>query len=261
MSGSYSVSNNGLSEEFFLHVSRGQVRGHRAVLRTGINQDIDSGGYESIWDFGGLYVFPPSASVMTVSSSSASDAAAGTGARTVRVTGLNSAYVEIQEDIALNGLTAVSTVNSYLRVFGLTVLTAGSGTEAAGNLYVGTGVVTAGVPAVVYAYVAIGWGASQMAQYTVPAGYTAYLLDILTSATQSAINQSTLLAIRARTLGGVFIRGGSVAIAAQLAYLDSKTQRAFPEKTDLDAVALTTDTNVIATASVRWLLVSNTLGD
>src|SRR6478736_1447214 len=97
MAGSWSVSNNGKTEEFYLQVSRGQIPGHRSITRAGLNQDIDSGAYESLWDHGGLYVFPPSASVMTVSSSSTADAVAGTGARTVLVAGLDANYAEIQE--------------------------------------------------------------------------------------------------------------------------------------------------------------------
>jgi hypothetical protein len=245
-----------------VQIARGQVPGRRPVLRTGINFDIDTGmGLVSLWDFGGRYVFPPAASVMTVSSSSAADTAAGTGARTVLVTGLDSSYAEISEVITLNGLTAVPTVNQFLRVFGLTVLTAGSGGEAAGNLYIGTGVVTAGVPAVVYGHVRIGWGTSQMAQYTVPAGHTAYLLDLITSAISSAVNQNTLLSIMARPFGGVFLRGGSLVISGGLAYLENDVPRSFPERTDIDAVASTSDQNVIATVSARFLLIENDLGD
>lgn len=259
---SASVGNRGLSELLMIQVARGQIPGHRAVLRTGVNFDIDTAsGLVSLWDFGGLYVFPPAASVMTVSSSNAADTAAGTGARTVLVSGLNSSYVEISETVALNGLTAVPTVNQYLRISGLTVLTAGSGGEAAGNLYVGTGVLTAGVPAVVYGHVRIGWGTSQMAQFTVPAGNTAFLLDIITSAISSATNQNTLLSIRARAPGGVFIRGGSLVISGGLAYLDNNVPRSFGAGTDIDAVAITTDQNVIATVSARFLLVQNNLGD
>lgn len=259
MASSSSISNRGTTEEFFLQVARGQIGGHRVVLRSGLNRDIDTGTDESLWDQGGLYVFPPSASAMTVSSSSANDTAAGTGARTVLVTGLNASYVEQQEIITLNGQSAVTTVNSYLRVFSATVLTAGSGETNAGDVYTGTGTVTAGVPAVVYLKIPAGFGATQAAQYTVPAGYTAYLVDIIGSCIASSTNQHTLLSIRARPQGGVFVRGGHLVVSGAVAYLGSVIPRSFPEKTDIDAIATTTDTNVTAAATLRYLLVQNSL--
>lgn len=261
MAQSSSVSNLGKSEEFYLQVARGQIGGHRVVLRSGLNRDIDSGADESLWDNGGLYVFPPAASVMTVSSSSANDTAAGTGARTVLVSGLNASYVEQQEVISLNGQTAVTTANSYLRVFQLTTLTAGSGATNAGNIYIGTGTVTAGVPAAVYAQIPVGFGTNQAAQYTVPAGHTAYLVDIIGSCIASATNQNTLLSIRARPFGGVFLRGGHLVVSGGVVYLGSVIPRSFPEKTDIDAIATTTDTNVTAAATLRYLLVQNDLDD
>jgi hypothetical protein len=48
---------------------------------------------------------------MTVSSSSASDTSAGTGARTVLITGLNANYAVISESVTMNGQTAVTTTN------------------------------------------------------------------------------------------------------------------------------------------------------
>lgn len=261
MAQSSSISNNGKSEEFFLQVARGQIGGHRVVLRSGLNRDIDTGADESLWDQGGLYVFPPSASVMTVSSSSANDTAAGTGARTVLVSGLNASYVEQQEIVVLNGQTAVNTANQYLRAFNITVLTAGSGAINAGNIYLGTGTVTAGVPAVVYVKVPVGFGINQAAQYTVPAGHTAYLVDIIGSAIASATNQHTLLSLRARPLGGVFLRGGHLVVSGGVVYLGSVIPRSFPAMTDIDAVATTTDSNVTACATLRYLLVQNDLDD
>lgn len=259
MAQSSSISNWGRSEEFYLQVARGQVGGHRMVLRAGLNQDIDTGADESLWDQGGLYVDPAAASVMKVSSSSTNDAAAGTGARTVLVQGLDANYVEIQEVVALNGQTAVNTVNSYLRVFGVTGLTAGSGGTNAGDLYMGTGTVTAGVPANVFSKAPGGFGQSQGAHWTVPAGYTAYLVDIIGSCTASAVNQNTLLSIRARPLGGMYLRGGHLVVSGAIAYLGSVIPRGFPEKTDIDAIATTTDTGVKAAASLRFLLVQNSL--
>lgn len=258
---SQTVGNRGLSDYVALQIARGQIGGHRAITRGGINSDIDSGAFESLWEQGGLYAFPPAASIMTISSTSAADAAAGTGARTVLVTGLDANYVEISEVVTLNGQTPVNTVNQYLRAHGMTVLTAGSGGTAAGTIYQGTGAVVAGVPAVVYALIALGWNTSQGIAYTIPAGHTGYLVDLVVSSISSATNQNSQLSIRQRSPGGVFLRGGTLVIAGGLLYIPFVVPRRFDEKTDIDVVVITTDTNVTATAAARLILVSNSLGD
>jgi len=87
---------------------------------------------------------------LAISSSSAADAAAGTGARTIEIYGLDAAFNPLQETIALNGQTFVTTTNSFRRVFCAIVQTFGSGGVNAGDLYIyktGTGgTITAGVP-------------------------------------------------------------------------------------------------------------------
>lgn len=236
----------------------GSTGNRRFVNRSGINLDIDTGATESIWSHDGLWTPQAAALAPTVSSSSAADTAAGTGARTVLVMGLDANFTEQQEIVTLNGTTAVATVNQYLRLLNLVVLTAGSGTTQAGDIYVGTGVVTAGVPATVYLKAPIGYNASQSSFYTVPAGWTAYLVYITGSAIASATNQRTLFALRERApASNVWMRGGSVVATAQAFSLNITFPRRFPEKTDIDAIADTTDTNVVATAVLRYLLIRN----
>ena len=79
-----SISQVGTSEPFELQVARGQITGHKTIFKFGYNNDVGN-TKETIWEQGGLYSYPPSATIMTISSSSANDTAAGTGARTVEV--------------------------------------------------------------------------------------------------------------------------------------------------------------------------------
>lgn len=75
----------------------------------------------------GAMTWPSSAAVATIVSTSANDAAAGTGARTVTVYGVDSSYDEISETVNMNGTSNVNTVNSYLHIDRLRVITVGSG--------------------------------------------------------------------------------------------------------------------------------------
>jgi stage V sporulation protein SpoVS len=160
----------------------------------GFNPDIN-GTEETVWDAGGIYAYPSAATVMKVSSSSTNDTAAGTGARTILVQGLDADYNEAEEIVTLNGQTAVNTTVSFLRVTRAYVLTAGSGGTAAGDIYVGVGTVTAGVPATIYAKITLGENQTLMGIWTVPAGYTGYF-DHFTVATGTT-NANQYVAIRA----------------------------------------------------------------
>ena len=108
---------------------------------------------------------------VTVSSASANDTAAGTGARTVLLSGLDANWNLQSETITLNGQTGVTSANSYIFVNTLQVITSGSGGTNAGIIYIGTGTITAGVPATKYVAILAGYGISRSGFFAVPANY------------------------------------------------------------------------------------------
>lgn len=253
----WSITQNGRNEPFELQVSRGQISWHKTLFKFGNNADIN-GSLETIWSYGGLYSYPPSATVMTVSSSSANDAAAGTGARTVAVYGLDADYNEIDEIVSLNGQTAVNTTKSYIRVFRSFVVTAGSGNTAAGTIYVGTGTVTAGVPANVYAEIALGENQTTMALWTVPAGYTAYVTGGTFSAASNNAAQYVLGKFVVRTPGGVFRNAADITVNSNVFRYDWEFPLALPEKSDIEARAIAlSGTNFYVTAAFELLYIKN----
>jgi hypothetical protein len=247
--GTYSsATRQGAYEPFELQVARGQVDGHKALYQFGINGDVGT-SVETVWAQGGTYAYPAAATVMKISSSSADDAAAGTGARTISIAGLDADYNEISETVILNGQTAVNTVNSYLRISRMFVVTAGSGATAVGTIYAGTGTVTSGVPANIFGMVAIGANQTQMAFWTVPAGYTFYLNGVYYTSANTNANASTNFQLIHRPLGGVFRQQSSSRVSGNGSFiLDLHTPVAFAEKTDIElrAVASTSPSNVSA---------------
>lgn len=98
---------------------------------TGLNEDVDA-GTETIWSNGALWLPPTAARVHAIVSSSTDDAAAGTGARTVRVRGIVANGTDTTEIVTLNGTTPVNTTNSYVHISELRLLTVGSGATNAG---------------------------------------------------------------------------------------------------------------------------------
>ena len=172
-----SISQVGTTEPFELQVARGQILHHKPLFKFGNNPTVGN-SIETIWAEGGLYSYLSAATVLKVSSSNTADAEAGTGARTVELFGLDADYNEINETVTLNGQTAVNTTKEYLRINRMIVRSAGSGGQNAGIIYAGTGTVTDGVPANKYATINGVQGSNQslMSLWTVPSGYTAFLM-------------------------------------------------------------------------------------
>ncbi len=174
-----------------LEIGRGNVSGQSLLLKFGRNSDVDTGAYEDVWDGGGTWVPPTTARIHDIASSSASDTSAGTGARTVTIIGLNGSYAVTTETVTMNGTTNVPTVNSYVIIYRMYVVTAGSGATNAGTI-----TATAQTDATVTAQISVGMAQTLMAIYQVPAGKTAYLrryyasLNNATSATSADVRLS-----------------------------------------------------------------------
>jgi len=201
-----SISRVGTSEPFELQISRGHIAYHKPLFKFGNNATVGD-SLETIWAEGGLYSYLTAATVLKVSSSSTNDTSAGTGARTVQLYGLDADYNEINELVTLNGQTVVNTTQSFLRINRMVVRSAGSGGANAGVIYAGTGTVTTGVPANVYASVNGVTGANQslMSLWTVPAGYTAYMLQYdVSNGTTSNTPAVCKLILAVRPYGEVF---------------------------------------------------------
>lgn len=252
-----SVTRQGTFEPFELQVARGQIQGHKTLFKFGNNSDID-GTSEIVWSQGGAYTYPTVAAQVKVSSTSADDAAAGTGARTIVVGGLDANYNEITETVTLNGQTEVLTTNSFIRVFRAYVATAGSGGTAAGTIYMGTGTVTAGVPATVYAVITLGENQTQMAMWTVPAGYTLYIYGGTFSAASNNTAQYVLGQFFVRPFGGVFRNVADITVNSNVFRYEWDIPIAVPEKADIEARSIAlSGSSFFVTASFEGIYIKN----
>jgi len=234
-----SITKVGKTEPFELQVARGQISCHKTKFKFGFNPDVDN-ALETVWAEGGLYGYLSAASVLKVSSSSTDDAAAGTGARTVQLYGLDADYNEINEIVTLNGQTSVNSVNSFLRINRMVIRSAGSGEINAGVVYAGTGAVTSGVPDNKYATIAVGDGQTLMALWTVPAGHTAYLVQTDISAACTTSNKLLNVRIVSRPFGEVFqIKDKfGMGVGGETVTQVYQYPLKFEEKTDLEVRAI-----------------------
>lgn len=254
-----SISRFGKTEQFELQVSRGQIAWHRSVIVFGFNGDVDSSP-ETIWPGGGLLAFPSAAIQMTVSSSSASDTSSGTGARTIYISGLDASHNEISETVTLNGQNAVTTTKSYLHINEAYVATAGSGNSAAGSIYIGTGTVTAGVPATVYDIIAFDYNRRITGSYTIPAGYTGYISQGLFSAGQSGGTNAVTGRLMTRGTNNIRLTAAVVTLNNGSADYVFEYPLGVPEKTTIEAQAFGSSENNSCSSMFIILLVKNSNG-
>ena len=158
---------------FYLAVQQGKVPGYTMVNKFGYNPSIGSLAFETIWETGDNYPWQSTAVTVDVVSDDANDDVAGTGARTLRIQGLDGSYNLAEETVDMDGTTTVTTTQTFLRVFRMSVETAGTSGNNIGNIsvtYTGGSDVAATITA--------GNGQTLMTLYTIPAGYTGYLLSM-----------------------------------------------------------------------------------
>jgi hypothetical protein len=183
-----SVTRAGTYEPFDLQVARNQIQGHSVVSLFGYQASVTTASIP-IWENASTYTYITSASTLTLVSTSTSD---DTSAK-ILISGLDSSFNPISETLALNGITGVTTVNSYFRVNSLLMVSPGTSQ----NTNVGT--ITLKQSSNVVAQINIGIGKSQSTIYTVPAGYTFYL-DLAEVNTSNSYTGSTIITYKVQAI-------------------------------------------------------------
>jgi hypothetical protein len=236
---------------FYLEVQQGKIPGYSMVNKFGYNSSIGSGAFETIWETGDDYPWQSSAVTVDVVSDDTNDDVAGTGARTLRIQGLDGSYNFAEETVDMDGTTTVTTTQTFLRVFRMSVETAGTSGNNIGNIsvtYTGGSDVAATITA--------GNGQTLMCLYTIPAGYTGYLLSIDVSSGKDQemkfkfIQRDNSVANAAfQTKQFLDVRGGQTTVIFNAISV-------IPEKSDIYISALASSTSS-ASASFDLLLVQD----
>lgn len=213
---------------YYLQVSRGLINGHKRVFKFGYNGVIQN-VEETIWDVGGLYAYPSSAVAMTATSSS------GATDENVEVTiqGVDTNYAELSETVTLDSSGTATTTGNFLRVYRAFV--SGS-TASAGNITITNSSTT-------YAYLSAADQQTLMALWTVPAGYTAYLFQIDTTAFTVQNNKVATVRMVTRELNGVFRTQNKFDLFEGSYHQDITCPQPIPEKTDIEFRAIADSSN------------------
>ncbi len=145
-----------------LAIQRGNIPNFSGIQKFGYNTAVGT-SFETIWENGGLYAYPTSATTAVATSSSTDD-----NDSTVHIYGLDSNYNLADEVITVGGSASTT---SFIRVFRSVLTNANTGS-------VNVGTITITVNSIAVSVISIGYGQSLQAVYTIPVGYRGYLMSI-----------------------------------------------------------------------------------
>ena len=223
------------ASNFKLAVALGLVPGWQIFRKFGMCDSVGSGTYH-IWPPGTPRILPTAASVASLVSDSAADTAAGIGARTVRIEGLDADFLPIWEIVTTNGLTPVTTTLVFFRINRAYAVTAGTNETNVGNLSIS---ISGGLQA----YVEAGEGQTHQTNYTVPAGYTVIVTDF-TLSTGRIGNADIAILSQVRPYGSDYAwRTISDVQPYQNQYANSSSVNVLPEKMEVRQEIVSTATN------------------
>lgn len=162
-------SDYNLERDIFLSIPAGRIPYTGTVNKFGANATSASATVEFVWDGGGTYTFPTTATITHVRS--AADSAATQGL-TIELQGLDANWDLKVQNATLDGTnstTEVALTTALIRIFRIKVIDSAVADQ---NIWAGaTGMAAATAKAIVTA----GNNQTLMAIYTVPDGYTAYM--------------------------------------------------------------------------------------
>ena len=243
-----SVTRGGATEPFDLQVARSQILGHSIVSLFGYQSSVTTTAIP-IWENATTYTYITTASTLTLVSTSASD---DTSAK-ILISGLDSSFNPISETLAMNGVTGVTTVNSYFRVNSLLMVSPGTSQ----NTNVGT--ITLKQSSNIVAQINAGIGKSQSTIYTVPAGYSFYL-DLAEVNTSNSYTGSTIITYKVQAINN---NTGVKLNVLQQPFVSIYTANRFsdpffyPEKTDIQWQLITSTGTIAAGVIVTGKLIQN----
>jgi hypothetical protein len=178
--------------DYKIESALGNIEGHSPERKFGFNTDLNTTTFETIASWGGRLSILTTAETISFASTSDEDGAAGeTGALTLRVSGVDGNFNDVEETIVLNGTGAKVTTNSYRMVNRLRVITAGSARTNVGAI---TG--TASSAGSIQCQVPTGYSTSQQVFFMVPNNHIFVIEEIDIDAVRLAGGQQPVVTVR-----------------------------------------------------------------
>lgn len=137
---------------------------------------------------------------MSIVSTSANDAAAGTGVRQIMIHYLNAALIEQTEIITLNGLTPVLSISTNIRFINdIHSVAVGSGGKAAGDVTISNG-------GIVYAQMSANFNRQSSSFRMIPAGKVLRLVNFVYGSISGAGNGKSIIKLVSNEIYGAQYR-------------------------------------------------------
>ena len=170
----------------------------------GINREVTTDAVpESLWSIGGTVSFLTSSINLYVASTNTQDTAAGSGSKQIKIVGLDENFVEQSETFTLNGQTPVTSSKTYMRVNNAYVTYAGSEEKNVGDINIGYGTWSSGVPSNYVAQIPANEGELAQALFTVPVNKRAFIVGWTASVLTGATSKTTTIQLICRENGRV----------------------------------------------------------
>lgn len=179
------VNNLDLDEVLGRHASRRKVRIQCYAPQIKLLKEMLRDNADGTSD----YSFPTTAEAVRIKSGgNANDTVSGSGARRLRICGLNASWEHVEEEIETNGaLASQPTATSWARVFCAEVISSGAyGGNSAGNI------VIEAVSGRVECFIRPSENQSYKSLYTVPVGKTCYLKSLTSSVPSDKLGYADL---------------------------------------------------------------------
>ena len=246
----------GIINDYFEEIASGKHPEKSRVYKFGENNVVGTTEL-AVWNAGATYVYLSAAAPMEILSDSANDTILGSGARTIQVFGVDADFNAIDEVVEMNGVTAVTLVNEYLRVFRAYVLTTGTplvitGANA-GDITIQT--VTGSTP---QAFIKTGTGQTLMSIFTIPSGFTGYVWSATALVGKGKEVKATLKTRFNNATNDAPFRVRASRSLYQNAFTKNyKVPTAIPEKTDILFTAVSEGTSVSVATSFELVLIKN----
>ena len=154
------ISNNNIP--LGLAIQRGLVNNFSGVQKFGYNTAVGT-VFETIWENGGLYAYPTTATTAVATSTSTDD-----NDSLLHIYGLDSNWDLADEVITVGGSASTT---SFIRVFRSVLENANTGV-------VNVGKITTTVNSLPVSIVDVGYGQSLQAVYSIPRNYRGFLMSI-----------------------------------------------------------------------------------
>jgi hypothetical protein len=254
---------SGLPAEFYTEIAKGNVPGHSIVHKFG-HANVATTMVPVCNSL--VYQTPTTAIALEVVSSDADDTSAGAGARTIYIEGLGIDGEPILQEVALNGLTAVSIPTPLWRLTRWYVLTSGVYATPLGGSHQGTltiRVASAGATWSVIDLTPFPHGQSEIGWFTVPNNHRAYIVSMgITVDSTKAVDIMVVRRESANVVAAPFTAMRLIAQAVSISgeariSVSNSPQNGFAEFADIGVLAKVTSSTAEITVHIELLLIKD----